>query len=269
MKIRYITYLVSFLILTACAGTHNPSGPRVRMVNGVNFSNSGDPVSYGYGQQGVQSEEDFLSSSQTHAMNQGYSQGMASGQSSQKPPLYHQAPDQYPSQQPTQQPNQMAGSYQDGSFNPYTPTETSQPSQIVQPVQPTQTTQGNVAAQTTSPASSPNSSASAGTPSTSSQSVDALLAEANQAVNNNDLTKAASLLNRAARIEPTNESIWYDLAQISLHQKEYAKAEQLANKSIAFAGSNKSLVSKNWEIIALSREARHDFPGAEAARNNM
>lgn len=262
MKIRYIAYLVSFLILTACAGTHNPSGPRVRMVDGVNFSNSGDPVSYGYGQQGVQSEEDFLSSNQTQAMNQGYNQGVASGQTGQKPPLYHQAPDQYPTtQQPT--PNQMAGTYQDGSFTPTSntpPVATSQPSQTTQATQPTQE---NVVSAL--PASSSNTETS----STSSQSVDSLLAEANQAVNNNDLTKAASLLNRAARIEPTNESIWYDLAQISLHQKEYAKAEQLANKSIAFAGNNKSLINKNWEIIALSREARHDFPGAEAARKNM
>lgn len=98
--------------------------------------------------------------------------------------------------------------------------------------------------------------------------VQSLLDEANAAVKANQLERAATALNRAVRIEPNNSSIWYDLAQIRLHQGKYELSEQLAKKSIDFAKGNQTLVNKNWNVIASARKARGDSAGAEEAMRN-
>ena len=85
--------------------------------------------------------------------------------------------------------------------------------------------------------------------------VKVLLDDARKAVQENRLDKAASSLERAVRLEPRNASIWYDLAQIRLHQKNYAAAEQMANKSISFT-KNEDLIKRNRQIIAAAQSAR-------------
>lgn len=98
--------------------------------------------------------------------------------------------------------------------------------------------------------------------------VQSLLDEANSAVKAGQLEKAATALNRAVRLEPNNASIWYDLAQIRLHQGKYEQSEQLAKKSIDFAKGNQELMNKNWRVISSSRKARGDSAGSDEAMRN-
>lgn len=98
--------------------------------------------------------------------------------------------------------------------------------------------------------------------------VQSLLDEANTAVKANQLEKAATALNRAVRLEPNNASIWYDLAQIRLHQGKYEQSEQLAKKSIDFAKGNQDLMNKNWRVISTARKARGDSAGSDEAMRN-
>lgn len=99
--------------------------------------------------------------------------------------------------------------------------------------------------------------------------VQSLLDEANSAVKANQLEKAATALNRAVRLEPNNASIWYDLAQIRLHQGKYEQSEQLAKKSIDFAKGNQDLINKNWRVISTARKARGDSAGSDEAMRNV
>jgi Tfp pilus assembly protein PilF len=91
------------------------------------------------------------------------------------------------------------------------------------------------------------------------------LDSASQHVKSGELDKAAASLERALRIEPKNASIWYDLAQIRLHQHQYQQAESLAVKSNSLAGSNNALRTRNWRLIAVSRRAMGNNAGADEA----
>lgn len=90
---------------------------------------------------------------------------------------------------------------------------------------------------------------------TGGNAVKALLDDARKAVQENNLNKAAGSLERAVRLEPRNASIWYDLAQIRLHQNNYSAAEQMANKSISFT-QNQDLIKRNRQIIEVAQRAR-------------
>lgn len=97
------------------------------------------------------------------------------------------------------------------------------------------------------------------------QAVAALLESADKHVKSNQLDKAGAALERALRIEPRNAGIWHDLAQIRLHQGQYAQAESLASKSANLAGSNRALQARNWKVIASARKAAGNVSGAEEA----
>lgn len=93
----------------------------------------------------------------------------------------------------------------------------------------------------------------------------ALLDSAANYVSSGELEKAAASLERALRIEPKNASIWHDLGQIRLHQRQYEQAESLASKSNSLAGNNNTLRARNWRLIAVSRRAMGNAAGADAA----
>jgi len=76
---------------------------------------------------------------------------------------------------------------------------------------------------------------------------------------------AAASLERAVRIEPRNPRLWQELARVRLSQREYVQAESCAQRSTSWAGSDNALRFENWQLIARSREARGDSPGAKAA----
>ena len=97
------------------------------------------------------------------------------------------------------------------------------------------------------------------------QAVVALLDSAKQYVARSDWDKAAAALERAVRLEPKNAGIWHDLAQSRLQQRQYKQAEDLAAKSNSLAGNDRQVKSRNWKVISVSRRARGDDTGADAA----
>jgi Flp pilus assembly protein TadD len=98
------------------------------------------------------------------------------------------------------------------------------------------------------------------------QAVVVLLDSAKQYVARSDWDRAAAALERAVRLEPKNAGIWHDLAQIRLQQRQYRQAEDLAAKSNSLAGNDRQVKSRNWKVISVSRRARGDDAGADAAQ---
>jgi uncharacterized protein HemY len=79
------------------------------------------------------------------------------------------------------------------------------------------------------------------------------------------MDQAAGALERALRIEPDNATIWHDLGQIRLHQREFTQAESMFDKSNSLASGDRALRARNWRMIAVARRAGGDAAGAEAA----
>ena len=105
------------------------------------------------------------------------------------------------------------------------------------------------------------------TPTASSESpaVLALMQEADASTASGRLDNAAATLERAIRIQPRNAQLWHKLAVVRLQQHQPGLAEDLAKKSNILAKDNKSLVRKNWSIIADARRQKGDGPGASEA----
>ena len=80
-----------------------------------------------------------------------------------------------------------------------------------------------------------------------------------------DLTGAASLLERAVRLEPRHPLPWNRLAHIRFDMGSHALASELAEKSNALAGADASLKRDNWQLIAESRRRAGDATGAREA----
>ncbi|WP_181919243.1 tetratricopeptide repeat protein [Alkalilimnicola ehrlichii] len=81
--------------------------------------------------------------------------------------------------------------------------------------------------------------------------------------------EAASLLERALRIEPQHPVLWQNLAVVRYRQGDYAQAEQLAMRSNRLSGDYPALQLTNWRLIAVSRELRGDTQGAAAAAEQV
>jgi predicted Zn-dependent protease len=99
----------------------------------------------------------------------------------------------------------------------------------------------------------------------SGQAVAALLDSAAGHVGSGNMDQAAGALERALRIEPDNATIWHDLGQIRLHQREFTQAESMFDKSNSLASGDRALRARNWRMIAVARRAGGDAAGAEAA----
>lgn len=103
--------------------------------------------------------------------------------------------------------------------------------------------------------------------STGGAAVIALLERADQQYMEQDLDAAAASLERALRIEPRNPLLWHRLASVRLDQGQIDQAMQMAAKSNSFAGSNRSLMARNWRLIALAQRAKGDLEAARAAED--
>lgn len=79
------------------------------------------------------------------------------------------------------------------------------------------------------------------------------------------MTGAASLLERAVRVEPRHPLPWNRLARVRLAQSRFGLAEELAKKSNALAGSDRALQRANWQMIAEAQRAQGNSAGAGAA----
>jgi len=70
------------------------------------------------------------------------------------------------------------------------------------------------------------------------------------------LPDAAATLERALRLEPRNPRLWQELARVRLAQRDYVQAEQLAQRSNSWAGSDSALRAENARIIEEARAGR-------------
>ena len=99
-----------------------------------------------------------------------------------------------------------------------------------------------------------------------SRAVSGLKRRADDERRGGDLDAAVVSLERALRIAPEDPSLWHELAEVRLDQKQYGRAEQLAAKSNALAGPQDArLRTANWTLIAKARRAQGDTPGAREA----
>lgn len=93
-----------------------------------------------------------------------------------------------------------------------------------------------------------------------------LWARAEQARREDRLDDAVTALERALRLEPEDAVLWSRLAELRLRQADHAGAENLAAKSNALAGDQRTLRYRNWLIITEARRRRGDESGAREAR---
>lgn len=96
--------------------------------------------------------------------------------------------------------------------------------------------------------------------------VQRLLDDAREASDNGDNDRAGALLERALRIRPDSAVLWHNLAIVRYRETAYEQAADLAGRSLSHAGDNRELKSRNWEVIAASRQMLGDEDGAARAR---
>lgn len=87
----------------------------------------------------------------------------------------------------------------------------------------------------------------------SSQTVVALLDQANAQQQAGHPERAAAVLERALRIEPKNANLWHQLAVIRLQQGRFSLAQSLAAKSSSLASDDWQLKEKNNQLIQQAR----------------
>lgn len=117
-------------------------------------------------------------------------------------------------------------------------------------------------------ASDPGASPAAPRPETpaASPAVVALTEQATVASAAGDHDNAATLLERALRMEPRNAELWHALATTRLRGGDDQQAEQFALRSLGLAADRGDLRQRNWSLIAEARAQRGDTAGSQAAR---
>ncbi len=238
---RNAIFLMSLLVLTACAGTA-PQGARVRPVQGQPYQQpafSGtDSAATAY----ALNDAPAVQAPQSNEVGFLEMQAPQNSANASNAPVFPEPTASWPVA-----PNSAGNSYPMPAPNNAAPQPNYGGNTVATaPVPARPVAQAPTAPSTTTPAP---------TPAAGNNAVKTLLEDARKAVSENRLDKAASSLERAVRLEPRNASIWYDLAQIRLHQKNYAAAEQMANKSIGLT-QNENLIQLNRQIIAAAQSAR-------------
>lgn len=88
---------------------------------------------------------------------------------------------------------------------------------------------------------------------------------ADEALDRGEPEQAASLLERALRIEPRNAGLWLRLARTRLALDDYDEAEQLARRAISLVPGHTELQARAWRLISEIRRARGDMIGGATA----
>ncbi len=92
-----------------------------------------------------------------------------------------------------------------------------------------------------------------------------LLADASTAESSGDFGQAATLLERALRIQPRDPEILQSLAEVQLQMKDYEQALNFATRSYDIGPRVGEICSRNWRTISVSREHLGDHPEAAKA----
>lgn len=89
-----------------------------------------------------------------------------------------------------------------------------------------------------------------------------LLASAGHAESSGDYGQAATLLERALRIQPRDPEILQSMAEIQLQMKDYGQALNFATRSYDVGPRVGEICSRNWRTIGVSREYLGDHNGS-------
>jgi len=92
-----------------------------------------------------------------------------------------------------------------------------------------------------------------------------LLADAGTAESAGDYGQAATLLERALRIQPRDPEILQNLAEVQLQIKDYEQALNFATRSYDIGPRVGEICSRNWRTISVSREHLGDHDGSVQA----
>ena len=92
-----------------------------------------------------------------------------------------------------------------------------------------------------------------------------LLADAGTAESAGDYGQAATLLERALRIQPQDPEILQNLAEVQLQVKDYEQALNFATRSYDIGPRVGEICSRNWRTISVSREHLGDHAGSVQA----
>jgi hypothetical protein len=93
----------------------------------------------------------------------------------------------------------------------------------------------------------------------------ALVSQAQAQRKKGDLPGAATTLDRALRIEPSNPLLWIETGRLRMDQRNYAQAEAMGRKALSMAVGDGRTQSAAWVLIADSLRARGKNPQAEEA----
>lgn len=92
---------------------------------------------------------------------------------------------------------------------------------------------------------------------------------ATQAEQGGDLSRAATLLERAIRIEPRDPALLQHMAEVRLDQGQWDQAESHARRSFDVGPRVGELCQRNWRTIAVALERQGDAQGARDARTRL
>lgn len=84
----------------------------------------------------------------------------------------------------------------------------------------------------------------------------ALVNQAQTQVATKNYAVAASSIERALRIEPSNPLLWIELGKVRLAEGNYVQAENMARKAVSMAVNAPRAQSSAWRLIAESYRAR-------------
>ncbi len=84
-----------------------------------------------------------------------------------------------------------------------------------------------------------------------------------------DLSRAATLLERAIRIEPRDPELLQQMAELRLDQGQWDQAESHARRSFDVGPRVGEICQRNWRTIAVALERQDDMQGAREARGRL
>jgi tetratricopeptide (TPR) repeat protein len=92
-----------------------------------------------------------------------------------------------------------------------------------------------------------------------------LIADASAAESAGDYSQAATLLERALRIQPRDPEILQNLAEVQLRVNDYDQALNFAIRSYDIGPRVGEICSRNWRTISVAREHLGDHNGSVQA----
>ena len=93
-----------------------------------------------------------------------------------------------------------------------------------------------------------------------------LLQQADERIGQKQWSQAASILERALRINSRQGEAWSRLALVSLQQGRFKQAIERARRSSSYAGDNTALLGANWQLMAQAYEQLGQGEKAQQAR---